>query len=368
MEAGPKSVERAEETRARKCWGENSKFIAEYNKAHGGKSKLGENKFTDQCWEDFKNQRTMQDMPNGICYKSPIPLYDKPVDTSAEVDWRTKGYVTPVKDQGQCGSCWSFSATGCMEGAWYKTNKKLVAFSEQELVACDTGGSDNGCSGGGPDTAFQWVIGNGGISTESDYPYTAGSGKAGSCDSSKTKTKAGTFGSFTYLDRNNETKVLAALQNEGPISVLVQATQAWQSYHGGMITQSSCGVSGTSSIDHAVLAVGYGTDSSNGNYWIIKNSWGSSWGEDGYIRLQFNENACNIAACFSYFVSTGKAPPAPPGPPGPAPGPAPPMPVNCGSAFDKNSCAALKAQGCHWCPVFSAGFCFPQNQKCPPTQ
>merc|ERR1711898_28026 len=117
---------------------------------------------------------------------------------------------------GACGSCWSFSATGCMEGAYFKATGELLQFSEQELVSCDIGGEDNGCGGGGPDTAFDWVIRSGGISTEQSYPYDSGGGKAPTCDSSK-QQKVNQFTSFNYVpSRQDEMKLLAALQHEGP--------------------------------------------------------------------------------------------------------------------------------------------------------
>ena len=209
------------------------------------------------------------------------------------------------------------------------------------------------------------MIANGGIATEASYPYAAGTGKAPACDKSKLGDKAGQMASFMYLDRHNETKVLAALQGVGPISVLVQATPVWQHYSGGIVTQKSCGVQSTSGIDHAVLAVGFGEDRGQ-KYWLIKNSWGSEWGEKGYIRLAWNENACNIASCFSYFVTAGKPSPSPSPGPGPAPGPAPgpPPPKPCGANFQKSACAS--AGGCHWCAAFGAGMCFPKSQQCPP--
>ena len=173
------------------------------------------------------------------------------------------------------------------------------------------------------------------------------------------------FGHFTYIDRNNETKLLAAVQNEGPVSIVLQATEAWQHYSGGILDQKGCGASG-SSIDHAVLAVGYGVDSANGKaYWIVKNSWGSSWGEDGYVRLAFNEGSCNLGACFSYFVKTGPAPPpGPPGPGPPGPGPAPgPSPASCPMAMTEDDCTKIKT--CHWCKFGGMGFCREKDMQCP---
>lgn len=348
------------EKHAARCYAQSVREIAALRLAHNtSRATFGENIYSDMCSEDFLATRTMQDLPDGTCYKSPIPYYDSPVNKTMAINWRDKGAVTPVKNQASCGSCWSFSATGAMEGAYFLANGTLLSFSEQMLVSCDTGGQDNGCSGGGPDTAFDWVIRNGGIALESDYPYTA---KDDACDKSAASHKAATFGHFTYIERHNETKVLAALQNEGPISILVDATSAWQHYTGGVLDQKSCGTTG-SGIDHAVLAVGFDP---SGPAFIVKNSWGPSWGESGYMRLAFDENACNVAACFSYFVKTGPAPP--PGPPGPGPGPGPPPPPPppapsfCGSHFSKAECEEDKT--CHWCSA-PWNMCFDSAMKCP---
>ena len=254
----------ASESQARDCYAQNLLRIAKLNAnaGNGTDAIFAPNDFSDQCERDFKRERTLWrggDMPNGACFKTPVKYYDAPVDASKAIDWRTAGYVTPVKNQGSCGSCWSFSATGCMEGQWFRKTGKLVPLSEQMLVSCDTGGQDNGCSGGGPDTAFQWVMSNGGIASEADYPYAAGSGKAPSCDKSAEGNVAAKFSDLRYLGKDsggqggNETKILAALQNEGPVSILVQATSAWQHYSGGIMTQSSCGASGSGAGRHNVF-------------------------------------------------------------------------------------------------------------------
>jgi C1A family cysteine protease len=288
----------ADEDAAKACYEENVELIAGHQ-AMNSLATFGENKFTDQCAEAFLRERTMGDymqQQNGICTKTPKPDYDKDPDMNKEVDFRNEGYVNPIKDQGKCGSCWAFSAVANMEAAWFKKTGKLVSLSEQEIVSCDTSFFDMGCMGGGPDTAFKFVIGHGGgMVTEAAYPYVSGTtGKKDTCHDAS-MDKVAFFGSQQYIPEKDERKLLAALQNEGPISITVNANP-WQSYKGGIITAG-----GTGSTDHAVLLVGY----SKGNgtpYWVVRNSWGTDWGESGYIRMAHGNNVCDIVTCMPSLV------------------------------------------------------------------
>ena len=204
---------------------------------------------------------------------------------ATDVDWRTKGAVVAVKDQGQCGSCWAFSTIGGIEGQWFLAGNTLTSLSEQEFVSCDT--VDQGCQGGLMDNAYQWVIANNGgkITTETAYPYVSGGGSVPSCKETGKPTGAVITG---YQDLpKNENQMAAWLAQNGPISVAVDAT-SWQTYRGGIM--SNCR---SQQLDHGVLIVGLGTSGST-QYWIVKNSWSTSWGEQGYIRLQFGTNQCLI--------------------------------------------------------------------------
>jgi len=226
-------------------------------------------------------------------------------DSPAAVDWRDK-LVTPVKNQGGCGSCWTFSAVASMEGQYAKLTEKLTSLSEQDLVDCvkkvkipgDSGTCCDGCQGGLMDAAFRYVIDSqsGEDDLESEYEY---KGKNGRCEF--TEGKAFTDAKVvTYKDitEGSETELQDAVATVGPISVAVNAGgPGWQLYSHGIMKPFLCN---KDRLDHGVTVVGYGTD--GGDYWIIKNSWGKTWGEDGYVRLNKGDNTCGVAQQASYPV------------------------------------------------------------------
>lgn len=222
------------------------------------------------------------------------------------IDWVDKGAVTPVKNQGQCGSCWSFSTTGALEGAYFIKYGKLVSFSEQQLVDCDTrsnGGKDMGCNGGLMDNAFSWIEKNGGLCTESDYPYNSGTTKkSGSCDTSCQVDTKSDVTSFVDVKSGSDSAMMDALSQQ-PVSVAIQADQqSFQLYKSGVFS-GACGTS----LDHGVLLVGYGSMDGS-DYYRIKNSWGTTWGDDGFIYIgrgsQFNngKGQCGVLMQGSYPV------------------------------------------------------------------
>jgi len=208
------------------------------------------------------------------------------------IDWRTSGALTPIKDQGQCGSCWSFSATGAIEAAKKIKTGTLTSLSEQNLMDCSTSYGNQGCNGGLMTSAFKYVQANKGIDTEQSYPYTA---KSGTCHYSTANIGA-TISGYKTIASGSETALANAI-NTQPISVAIDASKnSFQLYKSGIYYEPTCS---SSNLDHGVLAVGWGT--STADYFIVKNSWGTSWGTAGYIQMsRGRSNNCGIATQAAY--------------------------------------------------------------------
>eukprot|EP01087_Luapelamoeba_hula_P010214 TRINITY_DN26_c0_g1_i2.p1 TRINITY_DN26_c0_g1~~TRINITY_DN26_c0_g1_i2.p1 ORF type:complete len:336 (-),score=51.84 TRINITY_DN26_c0_g1_i2:97-1104(-) len=274
----------------------NAAFIAAFNKQNVGFT-VAMNQFGDLTSQEFSA------LYKGLKHRDiTLPSEISVVDTAGlpdSVDWRTKGVVTGVKNQGQCGSCWSFSTTGSVEGAHALNTGTLVSLSEQNLVDCSSAQGNNGCNGGLMDDAFNYIIQNHGIDTEASYPYTAQDGtcqyNAANCGS--------TLASYQDVASGSESSLQTASAEQGPVSVAIDASQnSFQFYSSGVYYEPNCS---PTQLDHGVLAVGYGT-SGGADYWIVKNSWGASWGMNGYIWMSRNRNNnCGIATMASYPLRQG---------------------------------------------------------------
>jgi len=247
------------------------------------------NRFTDLSATEFKKNIVGAGLSKTTT-ASPCEAYSfQNSKVPDSVDWRIKNAVTPVKDQGQCGSCWSFSATGAMEGAWAIATNELVSLSEEQLVECSRSNGNLGCKGGLMDNAFQYAMDNG-MCSEDSYPYTSSAGSAGLCKSSCEPQV--TIDACSDVEPSNQLALKEAVAF-GPVSVAIEADQRiFQSYSSGVITSETCGTE----LDHGVLIVGYGTE--NGvDYWLVKNSWSTSWGDQGYVKIERSDSKSDPGIC-----------------------------------------------------------------------
>jgi len=259
---------------------------------HGANTKYGITKFSDLSPEEF-GKLYLGYKPSKTYVNAPVFKDDGLTDIPTSFDWRDKKAVTPVKDQQQCGSCWAFSATEGIESAWFLAKGNLPVLSPQQIVSCDE--NDDGCNGGDLPTAFQYVQQNG-QEPDSDYPYTSGGGDTGRCKYNKNDVVAKISG-FQYATQSrNETAMQAAMVTKGPLSICVDA-ETWQFYTGGVI-KNNC----ADDLDHCVQLVGWNTNSASVPYWIVRNSWGTDWGLEGYLWVERNKDLCGIADEATYVT------------------------------------------------------------------
>jgi len=252
---------------------------------------MGLNEFADMTEEEFISTRcgSRKDLepqePDTTRVSDNLPN---------SIDWRELGYVTEVKNQGVCGSCWAFSVVGALESQYKNATGNLKNLSEEQLVDCDKG--DGGCNGGFLDTAYDYLLEQGSIS-DADYPYKAGDGKERFCkDEYKSVTTK--VSSYNLIPYGNEEKLKEAVATVGPVAVAVHVGNEFKLYQGGVLYNPICSML---RMNHAVLVVGYGYDDSSGlRYWIVKNSWGTEWGDGGYIKVARDYNMCGIASTAMY--------------------------------------------------------------------
>ena len=345
---------------------DNLRFIDEHN-ALNLSYKLGLNRFADLSNDEYRSTflgtkpRAMNRLSKTKSDRYAPRVGDQLPDA---VDWRKEGAVTAVKDQGQCGSCWAFSTICAVEGINKIVTGDLVSLSEQELVDCDKTYNE-GCNGGLMDYAFEFIINNGGIDSEDDYPY---KGYDSTCDTYRKNARVVSIDSYEDVPTYDEKALKKAVANQ-PIAVAIEGGgREFQLYSSGVFT-GRCGTA----LDHGVAVVGYGTEHGS-DYWIVRNSWGASWGESGYIRMERNlgnsaTGKCGIAMEPSYPVKVGQNPPNP--------GPSPPSPIKppqvCDNYFscpESNTCCCIYqyqnycfAWGC--CPLEGATCCDDHYSCCP---
>jgi len=260
---------------------------AEKKQMNDTKAQWGVTKFSDMTPEEFKNTILMKNTIANHRPKQYPAKYLEPIPLATTFDWRnhSPSVVTPVYNQGQCGSCWAFSITENIESQWALAGNSLTSLSMQQVVSCDT--SDGGCNGGDPPTAYEYVISAGGLEPYADFPYTSEGGSSPSC-SFNAQDIVAHISSYTQIQE--ESQAQQYLVQNGPLSVCVDA-ESWQNYQGGIITtESDCGTS----LDHCVGITGYGSQSGT-NFWWVRNSWGTDWGQSGYLQVQSGSDVCGIA-------------------------------------------------------------------------
>lgn len=295
-----------------KVFMENKLKIARHNRrqANGLHSfTLGLNKYADMTPQEFKRvlngfKPSLKMRSNDIVHPAVVVetselLSDDDEEIPRHIDWRQHGFVTPIKDQGQCGSCWAFSSTGALEGHNARKNGDLISLSEQNLVDCSKKYGNMGCEGGLMENAFKYIRDNAGVDTENSYPYEAHDDRC----RFKNRTVGASDKGFVEIPSEDEKRLTKAVALKGPVSVAIDASkESFHLYKSGVYNEPDCG-NQEENLDHGVLVVGYGTDPIHGDYYLVKNSWSETWGEKGYVKMARNkDNQCGIATSAVYPV------------------------------------------------------------------
>ena len=284
-----------------KVFRDNFENILSHNSNNTRTFDMAVNKFTDMTPDEFKFKMVGGYRSDSAGSTACDTFVSTGKSVPDSIDWRIEGAVTPVKDQGQCGSCWSFSATGALEGAWaVGKGRKLVSLSEQQLVDCaGIRYGSMGCNGGLMEGAFNYAIDKG-MCTEDNYPYTSGETQTGgTCHTCASVVKV----SKCFSVKTNDQLALKEAVSNSPVSIAIEAdTRYFQSYSSGVLTSTTCGTT----LDHGVLIVGYGEEDGQ-KYWLVKNSWGSGWGDSGYVKIARSESSndggvCGISMGASFVV------------------------------------------------------------------
>ncbi|ETO74854.1 hypothetical protein F444_09492 [Phytophthora nicotianae P1976] len=270
----------------------NARSVAAHNSKEDKSFVMELNEFADTTWDEFQSWYLGAPQQCSATERNDVVYGEVPV----EKDWRADGAVSPVKNQGKCGSCWTFSTTGCLESHVKLKHGEFTILSEQNLLDCAQNFDNHGCNGGLPSHAFEYVKYNGGLDTEETYPYEA---KEGKC-------KFNTYHVGAQVDQvvnitaRNENELKAAVGSTGPVSIAFQVVSDFRFYKSGVYESKECH-SGEKDVNHAVLAVGYGVEDGK-DHWIVKNSWGTKWGMDGFFQIARGSNMCGLADCASYPI------------------------------------------------------------------
>lgn len=278
-------------------WKLNKELVDQHNKAfqlgHASYD-LELNRFADLSWEEFK-AHYLWNVPQDCSATG--PKAPRAVSRPTFVDWRTKDVVTKVKDQGSCGSCWTFSTTGAVESHHAIKTGDLLYLSESQLVDCAGNFNNQGCRGGLPSQAFEYIHWAGGIEGESTYPYVPRDSK---CTFDKASAIATVINSMNITEGDEEAQV-DAIAEHGPVSIAYQVVSDFRFYKSGVYTSTAC-KNGSHDVNHAVLAVGYDTttDKYGKPYYIVKNSWSATWGMNGYFLIELGKNMCGLAQCSAW--------------------------------------------------------------------